>query len=114
MYNAHRGLGGPPAGSSRLNDLLESVRQEFETQSRASSEYEASSKYPQNFAMPHYSSVIGSCKSCCGIYMMSYGMLISAISQRSIAGDANGPRKGLSDGADYTGNEGKVSLDTLR
>jgi glucose repression regulatory protein TUP1 len=44
MYNAHRGMGPAPGpGNTRLNDLLESVRAEFETQARASGDYEHSS-----------------------------------------------------------------------
>lgn len=39
MYN-HRGLGGPQPGTSRLNELLDGIRAEFETQARASGEYE--------------------------------------------------------------------------
>ncbi|SZF01699.1 unnamed protein product [Blumeria hordei] len=43
MYNPHRGLGPPPgAGNARLNELLEGIRAEFETQARTSGEYEHS------------------------------------------------------------------------
>lgn len=42
MYN-HRGL-GPAPGNARLNELLESVRAEFENQARVSGEVEQSSK----------------------------------------------------------------------
>ncbi|QSZ37869.1 hypothetical protein DSL72_008969 [Monilinia vaccinii-corymbosi] len=38
MYN-HRGL-GPAPGSARLNELLDGIRAEFDTQQRASGEYE--------------------------------------------------------------------------
>ncbi|PQE13908.1 transcriptional repressor rco-1 protein [Rutstroemia sp. NJR-2017a BBW] len=38
MYN-HRGL-GPAPGTARLNELLDGIRNEFETQARASGEYE--------------------------------------------------------------------------
>ncbi|KFY94955.1 hypothetical protein V498_03620 [Pseudogymnoascus sp. VKM F-4517 (FW-2822)] len=41
MYNAHRGM-GPAPGNPRLNELLDQVRAEFETQARASGEYEHS------------------------------------------------------------------------
>ncbi|RKF57901.1 Transcriptional repressor rco-1 [Erysiphe neolycopersici] len=43
MYNPHRGL-GPPAGAAnaRLNELLEGIKAEFETQARTSGEYEHS------------------------------------------------------------------------
>lgn len=44
MYNPHRGL-GPAPGNSRLNELLDGIRAEFESQARASGEYEHSSKY---------------------------------------------------------------------
>ncbi|KAJ9150803.1 Transcriptional repressor tup1 [Pleurostoma richardsiae] len=42
MYPAHRGMGGVPPGngSSRLAELLEQIRTEFETQARASDNYE--------------------------------------------------------------------------
>jgi len=39
MYNAHRGM-VPTAPGSRLNELLEQVRQEFENQSRSNGEFE--------------------------------------------------------------------------
>ncbi|KAE8450085.1 transcriptional regulatory protein rco1 [Mollisiaceae sp. DMI_Dod_QoI] len=43
MYNPHRGLGpAPGAGSTRLNELLDSIRVEFENQARASNDYEHS------------------------------------------------------------------------
>jgi glucose repression regulatory protein TUP1 len=44
MYNSHRGM-APGLGNSRLNELLEGIRAEFETQARASGDYEHSSKY---------------------------------------------------------------------
>ena len=43
MYNPHRGL-GPSPGNARLNELLDGIRAEFESQARASGEYEHSSK----------------------------------------------------------------------
>lgn len=46
MYNPHRGLGpgAPNSTTSRLNELLEGIRAEFENQSRASEGYEHSGK----------------------------------------------------------------------
>jgi hypothetical protein len=38
MYNAHRGM--VPAPNSRLNELLDQLRQEFENQSRSTGEFE--------------------------------------------------------------------------
>lgn len=38
MYNAHRGM--VPAPNSRLTELLEQIRQEFENQSRSTGEFE--------------------------------------------------------------------------
>lgn len=38
MYNAHRGV--VPAPNSRLTELLEQLRREFETQSRSTGEFE--------------------------------------------------------------------------
>jgi hypothetical protein len=45
MYNSHRGM-GPAPGNARLNELLDGIRAEFETQARASGEYEHSSEFP--------------------------------------------------------------------
>ncbi|KAH8745407.1 WD40-repeat-containing domain protein [Hyaloscypha finlandica] len=43
MYNPHRGLGpAPSGGNARLSELLDGIRQEFENQARASSDYEHS------------------------------------------------------------------------
>lgn len=38
MYNAHRGM--VPAPNNRLTELLEQLRQEFESQSRSTGEFE--------------------------------------------------------------------------
>lgn len=38
MYNAHRGM--VPAPNSRLTELLDQLRQEFENQSRSTGEFE--------------------------------------------------------------------------
>jgi hypothetical protein len=43
-----------------------------------------------------------------------FTVLTFAPSQWPIAGDADGSRKGLSDGANHTSDEGKVSVITLR
>lgn len=41
MYPGHRGMGGmPPNNSQRLNELIEQIRAEFESQLRASETYE--------------------------------------------------------------------------
>lgn len=48
MYNPHRGL-GPNPQNARLNELLDGIRAEFESQARASGEYEHSSKYTREF-----------------------------------------------------------------
>lgn len=47
MYPAHRGMGGVPPGNNgaRLNELLEQVRSEFESQMRTSENYEHQSEY---------------------------------------------------------------------
>ena len=46
MYPAHRGMGAAPPGNGagRLNDLLDQVRGEFETQMRATENYEHQSE----------------------------------------------------------------------
>lgn len=38
MYNAHRGM--VPAPNSRLTELLDQLRQEFDSQSRSTGEFE--------------------------------------------------------------------------
>ena len=41
MYNSHRGMGPPaPAPGSRLQELLEQVRAEFDAQAGRSNEHE--------------------------------------------------------------------------
>lgn len=54
MYNAHRGM--VPAPNSRLNELLEQLRQEFENQSRSTGEFEHQRTYPFSFCSfsPHH------------------------------------------------------------
>lgn len=45
----HRGIGGAPPGvtsAARLNELLDQIRSEFETQLRQSENYEHQSKHP--------------------------------------------------------------------
>ena len=44
MYNAHRGM--VPAPNSRLTELLDQLRQEFENQSRNTGEFEHQSMLP--------------------------------------------------------------------
>jgi glucose repression regulatory protein TUP1 len=43
MYNAHRGM--VPAPTSRLTELLDQVRQEFENQQNRTQEYDQQSKF---------------------------------------------------------------------
>ena len=64
MYNPHRGL-GPAPGNSRLNELLDGIRAEFESQARASGEYEHSSKYN-----PLRNSKVADCPLSAVIYSM--------------------------------------------
>jgi hypothetical protein len=46
MYNAHRGMGPPgPVPGTRLAELLEQVRAEFETQAGRSNQHEHERKY---------------------------------------------------------------------
>lgn len=43
MYPGHRGMGGAPpanAGGSRLNELLDQIRAEFDSQLRQTQEYD--------------------------------------------------------------------------
>lgn len=46
MYSAHRGMGpGPQHGASRLQELLDQVRNEFEAQNGRSAEHEHQGMY---------------------------------------------------------------------
>lgn len=47
MYNAHRGM--VPAPNSRLTELLDQLRQEFESQSRNTGEFEHQCMLPVPF-----------------------------------------------------------------
>jgi hypothetical protein len=42
MYNAHRGIPGPPP---RLNELLDQIRQEFDLEARKCLDYESQSEF---------------------------------------------------------------------
>lgn len=45
MYPAHRGMGGvPPGNGNRINELLDQIRAEFDSQVRASESYEHQSE----------------------------------------------------------------------
>lgn len=46
MYNTHRGM--VPAPNSRLTELLDQLRQEFENQSRSTGEFEHQCMYPHS------------------------------------------------------------------
>jgi len=104
MYNPHRGL-GPAPGNSRLNELLEGIRAEFESQARASGEYEHSSKKIIKFQaedhnpfIPHHI-----------IYYTHEKLLTTAFNSCATnKRDANGSRKGLCYGTDTHGPEAKV------
>lgn len=43
MY-PHRAMGGPPSNSARLNELLEQIRAEFDSQARQTEGFEHQSK----------------------------------------------------------------------
>jgi hypothetical protein len=52
MYGAHRGMvpaGAPSANNQRLNELLDQVRQEFDTQSGRAGEYEAQRTFASSY-----------------------------------------------------------------
>ena len=69
MYNAHRGMVPPPG--SRLSELLDQLRQEFENQSRSTGEFEhqcvytpfsfCSSPFPFPLSPPSFALVLASC-----------------------------------------------------
>jgi hypothetical protein len=97
MYNPHRGLGpAPGGGNARLSELLDGIRAEFESQARASSDYEHSSKC-ETFreAWPP-----ARCK----------GTFTDISSGATNKRDANGSREGLLYGTDAFGTEAEVRV----
>ena len=86
MYNAHRGMGPPgqaPPGT-RLAELLEQVRAEFETQAGRSNEHEHQRKHPADhtgavdwwYGAAHTRAFGGdtSCAECVGVCsVLSFG-----------------------------------------
>jgi len=96
MYNPHRGLGpAPTTAAARLNELLEGIRAEFDSQARASGEYEHSSTY------------IG-CAPTVDL-RRSTPALLTLYSCQPDSRDAIGTRKGLCDGTNTFGPEAEVS-----
>lgn len=63
MYNAHRGIPPPgptgPPPSSRLAELLDQVRQEFDVQGGRTSDYEHQREYSTS-DFPHHNQLAGS------------------------------------------------------
>lgn len=53
MYPGHRSIAGPPPanGGNRLNELLDQIRIEFETQVRQYEQYEHQRKTPYIFTV---------------------------------------------------------------
>ncbi len=49
MYTAHRGMGVPTQPNSRLTELLDQVRTEFDTERSKVAEYEQNRKFAQLF-----------------------------------------------------------------
>ncbi len=116
MYPAHRGIGGvPPANNSgRLNELLDQIRSEFETQLRTSENYEHQSESPKHKQMLFFSWSYnpwfpGQCAS------PSYRDLFRADAFENSPGsgqrDAAHPREGLFYGADAHDAEAEVRID---
>ena len=100
MYNPHRGLGpAPTTAASRLNELLEGIRAEFDSQARASGEYEHSSTYLS----------AGNQRSTCTTQME----LLTLYSCQPDSRDAIGTREGLCDGTNTLGPEAEVSGPTI-
>lgn len=50
MYNAHRGM--VPAPNTRLTELLDQLRQEFDSQTRSTGEFEHQRMLPDQFPLP--------------------------------------------------------------
>lgn len=108
MYNAHRGM-GPAPGNARLNEMLDGIRAEFETQARASGEYEHQSTFP----FP--CSAINNCHCTRSLSRIIYeystikNVILTLFSCSTDAGDADGPRKSLPNGANSSRTEAEVS-----
>ncbi|KAL7959125.1 hypothetical protein V8C34DRAFT_280987 [Trichoderma compactum] len=51
MYS-HRGMGAVPPGNARLNELLEQIRAEFDSQQRQSENFEHQSTLPSQLQTP--------------------------------------------------------------
>lgn len=93
MYSRH-GMGAvPPGNSARLNELLDQIRAEFETQLRQTEGFEHQSTYNRN--PPHY-------------FTQSVLTRTWSNSIRSSQRDAASPRKGLHHGADSHDAQAKV------
>lgn len=96
MYSRH-GMGAvPPGNSARLNELLDQIRAEFETQLRQTEGFEHQSTYNRN--PPHYFPQI--------VLTRTWSNSI-----RSSQRDAASPRKGLHHGADSHDAQAKVCYD---
>jgi len=98
MYNPHRGLGpAPGGGNARLNELLDGIRAEFESQARASSDYEHSSKF----------------ELLRGVGTNSMQYFSDASSGATNERDADGTGEGILYGADTFGSEAEVGSPIL-
>ena len=70
MFNTHRGMVSAP--NSRLTELLDQVRAEFDNQQNRTGDYEQQSEFT-GFGLPsaagmHFSAPLFPCKSCIGRY----------------------------------------------
>ena len=93
MYSTHRGMVGAP--NSRLSELLDQLRQEFETQSRNTGEFEHQCKVPALLIR---------------IFRRRLIKCVLGDSDRPASGNGNDSAKGLSAGAGSIEDEARVSF----
>lgn len=114
MYN-HRGL-NPAPGTARLNELLDGIRAEFDTQQRASGEYEHNSEshiktWEEVKGLVNGRMKKGSCSISAPSSSSSHSwrdMLTRLGSCTTDTRDANGSREGFSNGTNTSSFEAKV------
>lgn len=131
MYNTHRGM--VPAPNSRLTELLDQLRQEFENQSRNTGEFEHQCMYPYSssrlfssfggyslwwsgasLSLPIVRSVARLSMTATHRPRNSLKcyLTVRSRSNRAAPGDGNDPSEGVSTGASPDQDEGRVRCTT--
>ena len=79
MYNAHRGMGVPAQPTSRLTELLDQVRTEFDAERSKVAEYEQNRKFARAF----YSVCSGLQHALCRGFVAVHALLSQAVHHSS-------------------------------